>query len=355
MILLLAAMTSATLVGHEKHRNHNAAGIANARAQNDAKARSKARESTIEGVPMISLLLGGTMGLSGAFLLYAFAAIFCCNAAWFSCLCVGKLLRFAFAIVKWPIKNLLLCGLCRSKAKIDDGLSTAVDLKIASSKIDNKCQADAYGLPACSNSRQTEKTADNRSFLGALCALHADAKHGELFQLSQQLLSSKYVANYRWFVEARDAENDVATRRLVQSEIAQAKRRTPEQRKQGFIYLFTSQTDKNDEKSTLAKIGETTLPSAAERVAQWNENNDVAFDNRENVGWWRTSDTASAEQLIHAALSRVRIVRHNGQTQHDEIEWFCAAPAKLRATVADIVAKVNVQQFDKIGPAAVQN
>jgi hypothetical protein len=165
-------------------------------------------------------------------------------------------------------------------------------------------------------------------------------------------VQSKYVDCFRY-------EPSVSAAQATASAVASAEYRIAEQQKSartsgvpaqkhGFIYIFRSdQDDKvcgvplarlNSTTPWLYKIGKTTQVSASARVAEWHN---AVFRNQEGVGWWRTNDTTSAEELIHALLQAVRMVRVNSISNHTEIEWFATDYETAKTTIVFVIAAME--------------
>jgi hypothetical protein len=196
----------------------------------------------------------------------------------------------------------------------------------------------------------------------ATCSFHTQY----LKAVESVRVQSKYVDCFRY-------EPSVSTAQATASAVANAEHRIAEQQKSarvggvshqapGFIYIFRSdQDDKicgtplarlNSTTTWLYKMGKTTQASAAQRVAEWHN---AVFRNQEGVGWWRTNDTTSSEELVHALLQAVRMVRVNSITNHTEVEWFATDYETAKKTIVLVIAAMERNEPRSLLTAVANN
>jgi hypothetical protein len=203
--------------------------------------------------------------------------------------------------------------------------------------------SQACSANGCPYTRARSKNGVGLVFVGAMCTKHLNLQHGEhadeLTPYERQ--PTKYLCNYR-FLQAPMTE--LSFRAYVLNAWREAGMRN--KRKAGYIYIFHSTYDEprrlDKDGKFLYKIGETTLPHARERIAQWDDHHgDVVFTDVEGVGWWRTKDAAGAEAIIHATLVCDRIVRFNNLSKHEEVEWFEITYATAKTTIETVLEQIN--------------
>jgi hypothetical protein len=203
--------------------------------------------------------------------------------------------------------------------------------------------SQACSAQGCPYTRARSRNGVGLVFVGAMCAKHLNLQHGEHADelTTYERQPTKYLCNY-CFLQAPMTE--LSFRAYVLNAWREAGMRN--KRKAGYIYIFHSTYDEprriDKDGKFLYKIGETTLPHARERIAQWDDHHgDVVFTDVEGVGWWRTKDAAGAEAIIHATLLCDRIVRFNNLSKHEEVEWFSVSYATAKATIEAVLEQIN--------------
>jgi hypothetical protein len=234
---------------------------------------------------------------------------------------------------------------------VENSIDSTLDSLETPSLTSTSASSQPCASPNCAMGRMVTKNGQGLTFAAAYCKDHLQLQHGphatELVDYEKQ--PTKYLCNYR-FLSAPLGE--VALRAYALQAWREARMRN--KRQPGFIYVFTSAYDRPKPTSPtmpfLYKIGETTLPTAAARVAQWDDHRgDVNFVNEEGVGWWPTKDAKGAEAIIHATLVLERVVRYNSQSRHEEVEWFHTTYGTVKATIESVIGQINQNNYYPAG------
>lgn len=235
-----------------------------------------------------------------------------------------------------------LFGLCRSKKKQkDDNLQCFGQYMPASGKY-NKGRGLCVKKPA-----EITNAGGNR-VLVPFCPDHVGELQEALFEPGAPFENKGRARHSINFFFGRAGDPDYDPRIDLPEEIKKAKDRV---RRQGFIYIFRSKEDMKlvkypgDKQPYFFKIGKTELPSAAERVRQWEDSN---FGNVENVDYWRVDSATNAETLIHLLCGKARIRRFDRIDQAFEIEWFFDTREHLTKSMQAVVDADRKNNYDSL-------
>lgn len=305
-------------------------GVARALSEKDVEDAERRMHELLNGEASLARYVVGLAVLVFGFCLFCGSLIWCFDVVFKCCSCT----RGCFS---------RLFGLCRGKKKEkDDEIVCFGQYTSAAAAKFSKSRALCVKKPVAI------KNASGARVVVPFCPEHVGDLQDALFEPGAPFENKGRARHSVNFFFGRAVDPDYVPRAELPDEIKKAKDRV---RRAGFIYIFRSSEDLSlvkyagDKTPYFFKIGKTELPSAAERVRQWE---DSTFGNVENVDFWRVESATNAETLIHLLCGKARVRRFDRVDQAFEIEWFFDTRERLVETIRAVVEADRSGRYDNL-------